>query len=64
MEKITTTKPLKKRKMKKIIISLIVGIFIGALLFQNSKKYLKVVEENKLLKDKIFIYENYIIESP
>ena len=50
--------------MKKIIISLSIGIFIGALLFQNSKKYLKVVEENKLLKEKIFVYENYKIESP
>lgn len=50
--------------MKKIIISLTIGIFIGAFLFQNSKKYLKVVEENKLLKEKIFVYENYTIESP
>ncbi len=50
--------------MKKIIISLLIGICIGALLFQNNKKYLKITEENKLLKDKIFIYENYIIESP
>jgi uncharacterized membrane-anchored protein YhcB (DUF1043 family) len=50
--------------MKKIIISLLIGICIGALLFQNNKKYLKVAEENKLLKDKIFTYENYIIESP
>jgi uncharacterized membrane-anchored protein YhcB (DUF1043 family) len=50
--------------MKKIIISLLIGIFIGALIFQNNKKYLKIAEENKLLKDKIFIYENYIIESP
>jgi hypothetical protein len=50
--------------MKKIIISLAVGIFIGALLFQNSKKYARILEENKLLKDKIFVYENYTIESP
>jgi ATP sulfurylase len=50
--------------MKKIIISLIIGFFIGALLFKNNKKYLKVVEENKLLKEKIFTYENYTIESP
>ena len=28
------------------------------------KLILKVVEENKLLKEKIFVYENYTIESP
>jgi len=50
--------------MKKIIISLILGFCIGALSFQNNKKYARILEENKLLKDKIFTYENYIIESP
>jgi hypothetical protein len=50
--------------MKKIAIGLILGFCIGALLFQNNKKYLKVFEENKLLKEKIFVYENYTIESP
>ena len=50
--------------MKAIIISLIVGFCIGALLFQNNKKYAKIAEENKLLKDKIYVYENYTIESP
>jgi uncharacterized membrane-anchored protein YhcB (DUF1043 family) len=50
--------------MKNIAIGLIIGFCIGALLFQNNKKYAKISEENKLLKDKIFTYENYIIESP
>jgi hypothetical protein len=50
--------------MKAIIISLILGFCIGALLFYKDKKYAKIAEENKLLKDKIYIYENYTIESP
>jgi hypothetical protein len=50
--------------MKNIAIGLILGICMGALLFKNDKKYAKIAEENKLLKDKIYIYENYTIESP
>jgi hypothetical protein len=50
--------------MKNIAIGLIIGFCIGALLFYKDKKYAKIAEENKLLKDKIFTYENYIIESP
>ena len=50
--------------MRQVAIGVIIGFCIGALLFQNNKKYAKIAEENKLLKDKIFTYENYIIESP
>ena len=50
--------------MRQAAIGVVIGFCIGALLFQNNKKYAKIAEENKLLKDKIFTYENYIIESP
>lgn len=43
-----------------LAIGIAIGVFIGARMFRNND----IIEENKLLKDLIFQYENYIIESP
>jgi xanthine/uracil/vitamin C permease (AzgA family) len=43
-----------------LAIGIVIGIFIGARMFRNND----IIEENKLLKDLIFQYENYTIESP
>jgi hypothetical protein len=43
---------------------IVIGIFIGMHMFRNNDHCEGVIEENKLLKDLIFQYENYTIESP
>jgi len=47
-----------------LAIGFAIGIFIGATMFRNIDQCEGVIEENKLLKDLIYQYENYIIESP
>ena len=47
-----------------LLIGLVIGIFIGMTVFQEGNKCEEVIQENKLLKDLIFQYENYPIESP
>ena len=41
-----------------------IGVFIGMNMFRDTKQCEGVIEENKLLKDLIYQYENYTIESP
>ena len=47
-----------------LLIGFVIGIFIGMTVFQEGNKCEEVIQENKLLKDLIFQYENYPIESP
>jgi len=47
-----------------LLIGFAIGIFIGMTVFQEGNKCEEVIQENKLLKDLIFQYENYPIESP
>ena len=47
-----------------LAIGIVIGIFIGATMFRNNDHCESVIQENKLLKDLIYQYENYIIESP
>ena len=47
-----------------LAIGIAIGIFIGSTMFRNNDHCDKVIQENKLLKDLIFQYENYTIESP
>ena len=47
-----------------LIIGIAIGVFIGMNMFRDTKQCEGVIEENKLLKDLIFQYENYTIESP
>ena len=47
-----------------LIIGIVIGVFIGMHMFQNIDQCEGVIQENKLLKDLIFQYENYTIESP
>ena len=47
-----------------LLIGFAIGIFIGMKVFQEGNKCEEVIQENKLLKDLIFQYENYPIESP
>ena len=47
-----------------LIIGIAIGVFIGMHVFQNIDQCEGVIQENKLLKDLIFQYENYTIESP
>ena len=47
-----------------LIIGIAIGVFIGMNMFRDTKQCEGVIEENKLLKDLIYQYENYTIESP
>jgi len=47
-----------------LLIGFVIGIFIGITMFRDNKQCEEVIQENKLLKDLIFQYENYTIESP
>jgi hypothetical protein len=47
-----------------IAIGIAIGVFIGSTMFRNIDQCEGVIQENKLLKDLIYQYENYIIESP
>jgi uncharacterized membrane protein required for colicin V production len=47
-----------------LLIGAVLGILIGTTMFRNVKQCEGVIQENKLLKDLIFQYENYPIESP
>jgi len=47
-----------------LAIGIAIGVFIGATMFRNIDQCEGVIEENKLLKDLIYQYENYTIESP
>ena len=47
-----------------LIIGIAIGVFIGMHMFRDTKQCEGVIQENKLLKDLIFQYENYTIESP
>ena len=47
-----------------LAIGMAIGIFIGSTMFRNNDHCDEVIQENKLLKDLIFQYENYTIESP
>jgi hypothetical protein len=47
-----------------LAIGIAIGIFIGSTMFRNIDQCEGVIQENKLLKDLIFQYENYTIESP
>ena len=47
-----------------LMIGLAIGVFIGATMFRDDKQCEEVIQENKLLKDLIYQYENYTIESP
>jgi hypothetical protein len=47
-----------------LAIGFAIGVFIGMNMFRDTKQCEGVIEENKLLKDLIYQYENYTIESP
>ena len=47
-----------------LLIGVVIGIFIGINMFRNIGQCEGVIQENKLLKDLIYLYENYTIESP
>ena len=47
-----------------LLVGFVIGIFIGITMFRDNKQCEGVIQENKLLKDLIFQYENYTIESP
>ena len=47
-----------------LAIGIAIGVFIGSTMFRNIDQCEEVIQENKLLKDLIFQYENYTIESP
>jgi uncharacterized protein YneF (UPF0154 family) len=47
-----------------LLIGFVIGIFIGITMFRDNTQCEGVIQENKLLKDLIFQYENYPIESP
>jgi hypothetical protein len=47
-----------------LAIGIVIGVFVGSTMFQNNDHCEGVIQENKLLKDLIYQYENYIIESP
>ena len=47
-----------------LIIGIAIGVFIGMHMFRNIDQCEGLIQENKLLKDLIFQYENYTIESP
>jgi len=47
-----------------LAIGIVVGVFIGSTMFRNIDQCEEVIQENKLLKDLIYQYENYTIESP
>ena len=47
-----------------LAIGIAIGVFIGMNMFRDTKQCEGVIEENKLLKDLIYQYENYTIESP
>ena len=48
----------------RLAIGIAIGVFIGSTMFRNIDQCEGVIQENKLLKDLIFQYENYTIESP
>jgi len=47
-----------------LAIGIVIGVFVGSTMFRNMDQCEEVIQENKLLKDLIFQYENYTIESP
>ena len=47
-----------------LAIGIVIGVFIGMHMFRNIDQCEGVIQENKLLKDLIYQYENYTIESP
>ena len=47
-----------------LAIGIVIGVFIGMHMFQNIDQCEGVIQENKILKDLIYQYENYTIESP